>query len=378
MQFGGGIQFVKNKFEKEYGKTDKILFVIIVMLIAVGLIALFSASLVESRDNLGNFLGYFIKQLIQGFFVGIVLAFIFYKIPLRRLKGITLPFFLFSWILTCLVFIPGLSVEGGITANRWLDFGLFVLQPSELLKLSSILYLSALLETKQKHIRESYIIVVFLFLLGMVALPLIFQPDFSTLALIGIIFFIIYFVAGAPSKNLIILILVGTIVGGALLVVQDYRIDRITGFLNPREDTTETAFHINQAQTSIGSGKLYGSGFLDGLQHRRRLPEPMNDSIFAVWADETGFIGSSLVVILFLLLNWRIVWIGQRSKDIFSRLTLIGISSWIFLQAFINIGAMVNVVPLTGMALPYISYGSSSLVTILIASGIVLQLSNKK
>ena len=111
---------------------------------------------------------------------------------------------------------------------------------------------------------------------------------------------------------------------------------------------------------------------------RGRLPEPMNDSIFAVWADETGFIGATFVVILFLLLSWRIVWIGQKSKDIFARLTLIGISSWIFLQSFINIGAMVSVVPLTGMALPYISYGSSSLVTILIASGIALQLSNKK
>ena len=271
MQYVGVGQSIKKKFTKEYGKTDRILFIIIVILMIIGLIALFSASLAESRDNLGNFYGYFTHQLIFGFLCGSIAALVFYKIPLRRLKGITLPFFLLSWVLTCMVFIPGMSVEGGITANRWLDFGIVSFQPSELLKLSAILYLAALLETKHKEIGDTSILNVFLVLLGLVALPLIFQPDFSTLFLIGVIFLIIYFVAGASRKNMISLMLIAGIVGGALLLLQDYRIDRITGFLNPREDTTENAFHINQAQTSIGSGKWYGAGILDGLQHKREI-----------------------------------------------------------------------------------------------------------
>ena len=369
---------IKSRFAREYGKTDKILLLLIMLLIAIGIIALFSASPAESRDNLGNFYGYFVHQLGFGFIAGGILAVIFYKIPLRKLKGITLPLFIVSLLLTFAVFIPGLSVEGGTTANRWLDLGIISFQPSELLKLSSILYLAALLESKHREIRDMTILWVFLVLLGLVALPLILQPDFSTLGLIVVIFCTIYFLAGASWKNIAILIIIASLVSVPLLFLEEYRRNRLLGVWNPREKTTTITYHLKQAETSIGSGGLLGSGLLDGWQHERPLPEPMTDSIFAVWGDETGFVGASVVVTLFLLLSWRIVWIAQNTRDIFARLTLIGIGVWIFLQSFINMGAMVSVAPLTGIALPYISYGSSSLVTILIASGIALQLSNKK
>ena len=359
------------------GKPDKILVIVITLLILIGIVALFSASLSESRDAFGSLYRFFVHQVTYGLTLGLAAAFLFYITPLRKIKKLALPFFLFSMVLMLMVFIPGLSVSGA-TANRWLDIGLFTFQPSELLKLSSILYLAALLETRYEDIKQRSVLVAFTILLASIALVLISQPDFSTLVLIVIIGGIIYFVAGAPWKYIAVLVIGALLVGLAMATLASYRFERIQAFLNPRENTNERSFHVNQAEISLGSGKFVSFNFADGLQHRRLLPEPMNDSIFAVWGDETGFVGASFVVLLYSCLVGRILFIASRTRDIFSRLTLVGIGSWIFLQAFINMGAMLQVMPLTGISLPYISYGSSSLITVLIASGIVLQLSKRK
>lgn len=357
-------------------KPDKILVIVITLLIIIGIIALFSASLSESRDKFGSLYRFFTHQMTYGLAGGLVVAFLFYKTPLRKIKRFALPFFLFSMLLTLMVFVPGLSVSDA-TANRWLDIGVFTFQPSELLKLSSILYLAALLETRYDDIKQQSVLVAFTILLASISLVLILQPDFSTLVLIAVIGGIIYFVAGAPWKYITILVVGALLVSLLMATLASYRFERIQAFLNPRERTDERSFHVNQAEISLGSGKFVSFNLGDGLQHRRLLPEPMNDSIFAVWGDETGFVGASFIVLLFSCLVGRILFIASRTQDTFSRLTLVGIGSWIFLQAFINMGAMLQVMPLTGISLPYISYGSSSLITVLAASGIVLQLSKK-
>lgn len=357
-------------------RVDRILLVAIGLLMAVGLVALLSASISESKEDLGNVYGYFTHQLLFGVLGGMIAGTAAYLIPYRITKKLALPFFLLGLLLLILIFVPGIGVSLG-GARRWINLGIIDLQPAEVVKVGFTLYLAAWLDTHYKELKEMAVLIPFLILLGILALLLILQPNFSSLLLISAIGVAMYFAAGAPVKYIAGLGALGVLGSLILVKIAPYRFNRILAFLDPSNDPLGISYQINQAFISIGSGRWFGTGLFQGIQKQTFLPEPMNDSIYAVWAEETGFIGASLLVILFLVFLWRTLAISERAQDRFIKYASLGIGVWIFLQASINIGAMVGVVPLTGMPLPFISYGSSSLIAVLAVSGLLLQFSKE-
>lgn len=357
-------------------RVDRILLVAIGLLVAVGLLALLSASISESKEDLGNVYGYFTHQLVFGVLGGVIAGAVAYFVPYQITKKLALPFFLVGLLLLILIFVPGIGVSLG-GARRWINLGIIDLQPAEVVKVGFTLYLAAWLDTHYKELKEMAVLVPFLILLGILALLLILQPNFSSLLLISAIGIAMYFAAGAPVRYIAGLGVIGVLGSLILVKVAPYRFNRILAFLDPSSDPLGISYQINQAFISIGSGRWFGTGLFQGIQKQTFLPEPMNDSIYAVWAEETGFIGASLLVILFLVFLWRTFAISERAQDRFIKYASLGIGVWIFLQASINIGAMVGVVPLTGMPLPFISYGSSSLIAVLAASGLLLQFSKE-
>ena len=363
------------------GEPDTVLLITVILLIIIGIVALFSASSVESWNNFGNAYGYLTHQIIFGLIGGSVFAFVLYVMPFNFLRKYSVLFFLGSLFFTLLVFFPGIGIEQ-YSANRWVDLGLFTFQPSELVKLCFIIYLAAWIERHQKNIQEREVLIPFLVLLGLLALLLILQPDFSTLVLIGVISGVIYFVAGAPWKYIVGLIALGLIVSLVVIFAADYRAGRLTAYGDLCSDTDNLGrgYHICRALTAVGSGQLTGVGLTKGThsQGPGALPEAMNDSIFAVWANETGFLGAFTLIILFLVLLWRSLVIAKRSQSQFTAYIAVGIAIWIFFQAVVNIGAMLDLVPLTGMPLPFVSYGSSSLITVLGAMGLLLHISTQQ
>ena len=376
-----GKQILEYLQTSEPGKPDSVLLLVVALLLLIGIIAVFSASIMESRVNFdGNAYGYFTRQLLYGLIGGVIFGFILYRIPFDVLRKYSVLFFLASLVFAIMVFVPGIGIEQNAT-NRWVNLGLFTFQPSELIKLCFVIYLAAWIEKHQKNIKNREVLLPFLTLLGLLAFLLILQPDFSTLILIAVISGVIYFVAGAPWKYIIGLSALGGIVSLIVVSTVSYRLNRVITFLDSCEntDTLGVGYHICRAFTAIGSGQWTGVGITQGIQQQgpASLPEAMNDSIFAVWANETGFVGACFLIILVLLLLWRSLIIAQRSQSQFTAFIAVGVAVWIFIQAMINIGSVLNLIPFTGIPLPYISYGSSSLVTVLGATGLLLHISKQ-
>lgn len=353
---------------------DKILLFTILALVTLGGVALLSASINESKEDFNNIYGYFVHQGLYGILGGGILAYIAYRVPYKQIKKLALPIFAGSLFLMILVFVPSLSLASG-AAQRWINLGFITFQPSELIKLTFIIYLAAWLESHHKEMKHASFILPFVFFIGILTILLTLQPDISTLGVIAFTAGAMLFVAGARIRHLALL------AGGAmaalyiLIQIAPYRLNRITAFLNPAEDPLGISYQINQSLIAVGSGKLWGLGFTRGMQKLSLLPEPMNDSIFAVWSEEMGFIGAVILISLFVLFMWRGIRIANRSNDKFVQFMAIGITTWIFSQTVINIGAIIGLLPLTGIPLPFISYGSSAMITTLIGAGLLLQLS---
>lgn len=354
-------------------KPDKILLYSILALIVVGMIALISASTKASRADFGNIYGYFIHQLIYGFSIGTVAALFAYKFPYKKWQKLALPIFLFSLVLMILVFVPGIALETG-GAQRWLDLGFITFQPSEFVKFAFIIYLAAWLTSHLSKRKKSPNLIPFLTLVGVLGALLMLQPDLSTFGIISITAVIMYFSAETRLRHIFSLGLIGVASFFALVQISQYRMDRVMTFLNPKSDPLGLGYQINQMLIAVGSGQIWGTGPLQGVQ-KNFLPLAMNDSIYAVLAEETGFIGSSMLIILFTIFLWRGLSVATSTKNTFAKFTAIGITVWLFSQAIINISAILGVFPLTGVTLPFISYGSSSLVITLMAAGLLLQLS---
>jgi len=357
-------------------KVDRILLVTIGLLLGLGLLMLLSASLSESEESLGNVYGYFVHQLLYGIVGGGLAGAIAYFTPYKITRKLALPLFLGSLFLLLLVLIPGVGTTLG-GARRWIEIGPLSLQPAEVMKIGFVVYLAAWMDTHHNDLKRLGALIPLLILLGILALLLLSQPNFSTLLLIVLISGAIFFAAGVPIRFMLGLGAAGVAISLLLVRIASYRFNRILAFLDPASDPLGISYQVNQAFISIGSGRWFGTGIFQGIQKQTFLPEPMNDSIYAVWAEETGFIGASILIILFLVLLWRVMVIAERADDRFVRFASIGIGIWIFLQASINIGAMVGMLPLTGMPLPFISYGASSLIAAMAASGLLLQFSKE-
>lgn len=354
--------------------SDKGLKAIIFTLLIAGLGILFSASAVISMEKAGNPYYYFVHQLIYGALPGLLVFFVCQKINYRTWKKFALLIFFLSLIMMVLVFVPGLGLKYR-GAQRWLDLGFFSIQPAEFLKLGLIIYLSAIFSKKETNKNKIVGLISFLVIVTMVGGLMTLQSDAGTLGLIVIVCFVIYFISGASFLNLGTIVMVYAAAFFALTKFFPHRIARFTTFFNPGFDPQGISYQINQAILAIGSGGILGLGPGSSMQKRNYLPEPMGDSIFAITAEEIGFIGACIIIALFVLLAIKGLKIAKNSPDEFGKLIAIGIVSWITFQAIINIAAITQLIPLTGIPLPFLSYGGSSITAIMAGLGILANIS---
>ncbi len=339
-------------------------------LVLFGLAMLATASAVLAFGHTSDNYFYLKRQLLNGVLPGALLFFLASRIHYEKLRKFALPFMVVAVILTALVLVSGLGVaENG--ATRWLKLGSFSFQPSEILKLASVLYLAALFEPKKRNVAQEGF-APFLFISGMVAFLLIAQPDMGTLGVILLTSFAVYFLAGAKPAHLLAVVLIGVVALSAFVYVKGYAWDRVQVYLNPSADVQGSGYQVNRARVMIRSGGVLGIGYGQSQQKSTAfLPEPMGDSIFAITAEELGFAGVASAIALFSMLGWRGFVVARNARTAFGRMLAGGITVWILAQAFINISAISGILPLTGIPLPFVSYGGTSLVVLLTACGIV-------
>ncbi len=356
-------------------RPDYILLLAILFLLFMGIIILSSASAPLSAKTAGTPNYFLFRQIIVGLIPGLILALILYNFKISFLREKSFWIYLFSMLLMALVFIPKIGETAG-GARRWIKIFGFSFQPIEFLKIAMILYLAAWMvkPIKKKNTYLSLLLPFFI-IIGMPILLLILQPNISAVGMIAFIGFAIYFVSKAPLSHILVFIIIAALAFSAL-IFEPYRFNRIFTFLNPEKDPLGKGYHIKQSLIAIGSGGIFGKGIGFSDQKFGFLPKPIiTDSIFPVFAEETGFFGSLMLLICYGILIWRGFKTAKDSTDEFSRLTAIGITSWIGIQTFINLGAMMALFPLTGVPLPFLSYGSSALVCELAAMGILLNIS---
>ncbi len=355
-------------------RPDSVLLALFLTICTFGIIVLSSASSVESFQSLGDPNAMLKKQIIA-LLIGLLLMVLVMRLNLDKLRKWYLPLLVGSIFLSILPFIPHIGTQL-LGAKRWILIGGFFFQPSELVKLALVLFLSTWLIQKQQQFEEpKKALIPLLALLGTICVILIMQPDLGTAIVILGIGMVLYFAAGAPFKHFLWIAML--FVAGLVLIIQiaPYRAARLTVFLNPGKDTQGTAYHINQSLLAIGSGGIFGRGLGHSIQKFNYLPESAGDSIFAIAAEELGFILSLCIIALYVGILWRGVTLARRASDPSTRLLMIGIVSWFTIQAFVNIGALTSLLPLTGEPLPFISNGGSSLVISLVGVGILLNAS---
>jgi len=346
-------------------------------LVVFGLVALNSASMVVSRENFGESYYYLKHQVVYGLSIGLIGFFICQRLNYRFWKKIAFPILILSLILLAAVFLPGMGYESN-EARRWVTIGPISFQPFELVKLSFILYLSALLSRSgevKKNIKES--LIPFTAVFATISALVLFQPNTSAFFIISLIAGLIYFLAELSFSYLAAAGLLAIVSFFVLIKTAAYRMKRFTVYLHPEMDPQGIGYQINQALLAIGSGGLFGLGLGHSIQRWKYLPEVIGDSVFAIVAEEFGFIGAGFLIFLFIFLIWRGLRIAKNAPDKFGYLVTGGIIGWIFFQTFINIAAICGIIPLTGMPLPFVSYGGTALAVMLTAAGIVVNISKQ-
>lgn len=359
----------------EKHSSDHVLLLAILGLTLFGLIMIGSASsVIAERFSDDNF--YFLKhQLTYGATVGAALFLVGFFVPYRYWRVLALPALLVALILLVLVFVPGLQVASG-GAARWIGLGPITIQPSEITKLAIILYLAALLDRKGEDVRDfRKSVVPFLIIIGIIVFLIILQPDLGTLISATAISLVMVFAGGFRLRHMALIGMGGLALFTVLISTAKYRLARLFVYLHPELDPQGIGYQINQALLAVGSGGIWGLGFGRSRQKYQYLPEPAGDSIFAIISEELGLLRTVGIIAVYVVVGWRGFRIAQQAPDMFGRLLAIGITSWILVQAMINMGSILALTPLTGIPLPFISYGGSALATLLFASGILLNIS---
>lgn len=349
----------------------------IFLFVGFGLVIMASASGHQSQVTFGNSLYLFTRQFFYGFLLGLAGFLAAYSVRPSWVKKIAVIFLFVSIFLLVAVLFPGIGIEHG-GARRWLSIGGVSFQPSETAKLALILYSASWLASRRREIqdlRKGFI--PFLTLSIPIPFLILLEPNISNFGISMMIIFILLFAARARVSHLTGLGVLIIFIAALSIFIFPKRMERVSTFLNPRIDPKGLSYQINQSLIAIGSGGLTGKGLGESTAKKGYLPEPSGDAIFAVLGEETGFLGASFLVFFYLLLLGQGLIIAIRSHDFFSRYVIVGFVSLISLQAFINISAVSGLVPLTGVTLPFISYGSTSLVTFLTASGLVARMAKE-
>ncbi len=362
---------------RKFHSPDPYLILATLVLVVFGVIMVSSASVVESYQVTGSNTHYFFRQAIFAL-VGLVLWFLLQRVDYHSYRLASTGLLVAGIALLILVFIPGLGVTAG-GSRRWIGAGDLTLQVTEVLKLGLIFYLAYWFERKGPKITSFYhTLLPFVMLLLLICGLIIAEPDMGTTLVVVGIALAMYFTAGGSWQHISLLVMGGVLAIWSLILAVPYRATRLMTFLNPANDPLGAGYHLNQALIALGSGGLTGLGFGRSRQKFNFLPEASSDSIFAIIGEELGFLGILFLVLLpFTIFIWRGFQTAKRAPDAFGRLLAVGITTWIGWQAAINIGAITGLIPLTGVPLPFISQGGTSLVFALAASGILLNISRQ-
>lgn len=358
-------------------EPDKSLISAMIFLIIFGLVMLFSASSVVSYSRYANTYHYFLRQFI---WVAISLGAFYFvsKIDYRVLKKFAVFFLFSSIILLLLVFIPGLRSEYG-TARSWINVFGMSLQPSELVKLSFLIYLATWLESKKGELNDfSSGIVPFIVILAVISGLMMAQPDLGTLFIIALTSMVVFFVGGGKLSHIFLVVILGALALFLMLSLKsNYQSDRFKCLKDPAYSAQDKCYQINQSLIAVGSGGWFGRGIGQSRQKFMYLPEVWGDSIFPIIAEEIGFIFSGLLLLLYLFIFYHGLLIARAAPDLYGSALATGIVVWLSVQTFLNIGGMINLIPMTGVPLPFISAGGSAILSNLIAMGILVNISKQ-
>lgn len=345
-----------------------------VALVIFGLVMLASASSDLALKEFGDSYYILLHQMTNGLLVGLAGFLIGVLVYYRTWEKFAIPILAIGIIVLLLVFTPlGIAQKGG---ERWVSFGAFTFQPGEVIKLALIIYLAswlAKMPMRAKNFTEGFL--PFLVLLGGVVGLLLLQPSTSTAVIVTVAGLILYFMGGARFRFFALAALIGVIAFSLLIYLTPYRFARLQTLFDQSADPLGAGYHISQAKIAIGSGGLTGVGFGQSTTKLYYLPEPLGDSIFAIVGEEFGFIGSLLLIALFTVFVIRGFVIAKKAPDPFGRLVTIGFVSIIGFQTFVNIAAISGLIPLTGVPLPFISYGGTALAVFLTMTGIIVNIS---
>ncbi len=355
-------------------KFDKILFLVVLLLSIFGLLMIYSSSSIWSEYKFGDSFHYLKYQSIF-FIIGIILIFIMSKVDYKLYYKYSNIILIVSFILLVLVLIPGIgSIRNG--SRSWFGIGSFGIQPSEFCKISLIIFTSKYLSKSSDFIKKYFKGIIPIILIKLLFFALIMlQPDLGTATIMFISIIAILFISGADMKFFIgggILGILGVV---GLIIIAPYRMDRITSFINPWKDPLGTGFQMIQSLYAIGPSGLLGTGYLNSIQKHFYLPEPQTDFIFSIILEEFGILGAIIVVGLFFLLLYRGIKISNKCSDSFGKYLSFGIIFQLIFQAIMNLSVVVGLIPVTGVTLPFLSYGGSSLLISMASIGIVLNIS---
>jgi len=362
------------RYKRASHEADQILIAIVGAILLFGITMLSSATSAIAHIKYGDSY-YFFKHQLFGLALGLIVFWFLSKIDYHIWEKYGFMFLIISIILLLLVFIPGLSANYG-KARSWINIFGFSLQPSELVKLSFLIYLATWLARRGKAIKNfSQGTAPFIIVLSFVAFLMIQQPDIGTLLIISIISMIVYFVGGGNIKHILVIIGAGLLGLYIMLQIMPYQANRFKCFLDPTFSSNDICYQVNQSLIAVGSGGLWGRGFGASRQKFMYLPEVYGDSIFSIISEEIGMVFSSILILLYITVFYRGYLISKYAPDMFGRILAIGIVSWIVIQATINIGGMIALMPMTGVPLPFISYGGTAILSSLAAMGILINIS---
>ena len=358
-------QKVKREWTRGFDRT---LLILTLVMMVLGLVAVAEASSPQALSTFSDPF-YFVKQQLMWAGLGVVVMVVASFVPYGFWRKMALPIFGVSILCLVAVLVPGVGVRL-LGARRWISVGGIGFQPSELVKLTMIIFLARLLELEKPYWWSVVII-------GLVAGLIMLQPDMGTASIILAEALAVYFLSGANILHIVGLVPIILLGGLALIKLEPYRATRLSTFLNPDASLQTTSYHTRQILIALGSGGITGLGFGNSLQKYAYLPEGTTDSIFAIIAEETGFVGSFFIILIFLAIIWCGFKIAMSARDTFGKLLAGAITVFLGAQIIINLSAQTLLLPLTGIPLPFLSYGGSALIVNLFSVGILLNISKQ-